>query len=45
MKACQSCGMPLSEDSQGGGTNADGSKNKKHCVGIGKSDTRSEKEG
>lgn len=28
---CQSCGMPLSNDPQGGGTNADGSKTKKYC--------------
>ncbi len=25
-KNCQSCGMPLSRDEKGGGTNADGSK-------------------
>lgn len=28
---CQSCGMPLSKDPQGGGTNADGSKTEKYC--------------
>jgi hypothetical protein len=28
---CQSCGMPLKRDEQGGGTNADGSKNKMYC--------------
>jgi hypothetical protein len=28
---CQSCGMPLREDPQGGGTNADNSKNLKYC--------------
>jgi hypothetical protein len=28
MEMCQSCGMPLKQDPQGGGTNADGSKNK-----------------
>ncbi len=30
-KMCQSCGMPMSKDPQGGGTNADGSKNIKYC--------------
>lgn len=30
-KNCQSCGMPLSRDEQGGGTNADGSKNAMYC--------------
>ncbi len=30
-KTCQSCGMPMSKDSQGGGTNADGSKNLEYC--------------
>lgn len=30
-KVCQSCGMPLKKDPQGGGTNADGSKNVKFC--------------
>lgn len=30
-KACQSCGMPLSKDPQGGGTNVDGSKSHKYC--------------
>ena len=28
---CQSCGMPLNKDPQGGGTNADGSKSDKYC--------------
>lgn len=28
---CQSCGMPLSRDEQGGGTNADGSKSAVYC--------------
>lgn len=28
---CQSCGMPLSKDAQGGGTNADGTKNTEYC--------------
>ena len=31
MEICQSCGMPLKQDIQGGGTNADGSINKKYC--------------
>lgn len=30
-KNCQSCGMPLKRDEQGGGTNADGSKNMQYC--------------
>ncbi|MBN1199525.1 MAG: zinc ribbon domain-containing protein [Bacteroidales bacterium] len=30
-KFCQSCGMPLSKDEAGGGTNADGSKSIKYC--------------
>lgn len=30
-KQCQSCGMPLKNDPQGGGTNADGSKNTEYC--------------
>jgi hypothetical protein len=30
-KDCQSCGMPLSRDEQGGGTEADGSRSKKYC--------------
>lgn len=29
--SCQSCGMPLKRDPQGGGTNADGSKNRTYC--------------
>jgi len=28
---CQSCGMPLKRDEQGGGTNADGSRNTTYC--------------
>lgn len=28
---CQSCGIPMSKDPQGGGTNADGSTNLKYC--------------
>ena len=30
-KNCQSCGMPLNRDEQGGGTNADGSKSAMYC--------------
>jgi hypothetical protein len=30
-KNCQSCGMPLHKDENGGGTNADGSKNAIYC--------------
>ena len=30
-KYCQSCGMPMKQDPQGGGTNADGSINEKYC--------------
>jgi hypothetical protein len=30
-KVCQSCGMPLKKDEQGGGTNADGTKSLKYC--------------
>jgi len=30
-KHCQSCGMPLNRDKQGGGTNADGSKSTMYC--------------
>ena len=30
-KNCQSCGMPLKRDAQGGGTNADGSRNRVYC--------------
>ena len=30
-KNCQSCGMPLKRDPQGGGTNSDGSKSTKYC--------------
>ena len=29
--ACQSCGMPLSKDPLGGGTNADGSTSSEYC--------------
>ncbi len=28
---CQSCGMPLGRDPQGGGTNADGSRSTEYC--------------
>lgn len=28
---CQSCGMPMQQDPNGCGTNADGSKNEKYC--------------
>ena len=31
IKNCQSCGMPLRRDEQGGGTNADGSKSDMFC--------------
>ena len=30
-KNCQSCGMPMSRDVRGGGTNADGSKSTMYC--------------
>ena len=30
-KNCQSCGMPMKKDPNGGGTNADGSKNETYC--------------
>ena len=30
-KTCQSCGMPLKKDAQGGGTNSDGSKSLLYC--------------
>lgn len=30
-KHCQSCGMPLSRDEQGGGSEADGTKSVKFC--------------
>lgn len=30
-KNCQSCGMPLDKDEQGGGTEADGSKSPMYC--------------
>lgn len=30
-KNCQSCGMPLKRDEQGGGTEADGAKSKMYC--------------
>jgi hypothetical protein len=29
--SCQSCGMPLSRDEKGGGTNADGSRSAEYC--------------
>jgi hypothetical protein len=31
MKNCQSCGMPLKRDEQGGGTNAEDSKSTMYC--------------
>jgi hypothetical protein len=31
MEMCQSCGMPMNKDPNGGGTNADGTKNRKFC--------------
>ena len=30
-KNCQSCGMPMARDPEGGGTEADGSKSAKFC--------------
>ena len=30
-KSCQSCGMPLKRDEQGGGTNADGTRSAMYC--------------
>ena len=30
-KDCQSCGMPLSKDEKGGGTESDGSKSTMYC--------------
>ena len=30
-KYCQSCGMPMKKDLNGGGLNADGSRNEKYC--------------
>jgi hypothetical protein len=30
-KYCQSCGMPMKRDRQGGGTEADGSRSAKYC--------------
>lgn len=30
-KNCQSCGMPMKRDAQGGGTKADGSKSTMYC--------------
>ncbi len=30
-KNCQSCGMPLSRDPEGGGRNADGSRSRTYC--------------
>lgn len=30
-KFCQSCGMPLTKDPEGGGTNADGSRSETYC--------------
>ena len=31
VKICQSCGMPLDNDTNKGGTNSDGSKSDKYC--------------
>lgn len=30
-RQCQSCGMPLAKDPEGGGTEADGSKSLRYC--------------
>jgi len=30
-KFCQSCGMPMKKDPEGGGNNSDGSKNLEYC--------------
>lgn len=30
-KNCQSCGLPMKKDPQGGGTNADGTKSAMYC--------------
>lgn len=30
-KYCQSCGMPMKRDQHGGGSNADGSRNRMYC--------------
>lgn len=30
-KSCQSCGMPLKRDANGGGTEADGSRSTRYC--------------
>jgi len=30
-KVCQSCGMPMKKDPQGGGTNTDGTKSQMYC--------------
>ena len=30
-KVCQSCGMPLKKDENGGGTNSDGTKSTMYC--------------
>jgi agmatine/peptidylarginine deiminase len=30
-KNCQSCGMPMKKDPEGGGTNSDGSKSTTYC--------------
>ncbi|HWA83266.1 MAG TPA: zinc ribbon domain-containing protein [Fimbriimonadaceae bacterium] len=30
-RVCQSCGMPMSQDAKGGGTNADGSRSTEYC--------------
>ncbi len=30
-KMCESCGMPMKNDPQGGGTNADGTRSENYC--------------
>ncbi len=30
-KRCESCGMPISKDPQGGSTSTDGTKNEQYC--------------
>ncbi len=30
-KRCQSCGMPISKDPEGGGSETDGSRSAKYC--------------
>ena len=33
-RTCQSCGMPLKRDAQGGGTNADGSRSDRYLQSL-----------